>query len=184
MTIPTESPNLASKQRLLEIFDSLLPLVDSVADKLRFALVLGVGLVAWIFGWLYFIKGFALSTALIIAGLALLPIVIIARFWWSVEQLKDLPIIAQDMMSDAKEEISDTVKGIREGNVKKLSFLGSAKSLWSIGSLAGEAKTLLGSYISIGVLINPLSLILGFLSLLFIVLLIMVSIVLLALAIF
>lgn len=180
-TQPQTQP--AKQQRLLEIFGSLLPLVDSVADKLRFALILGVGLVAWIFGWLYFIKAFSLSTSLIIAGLALLPIVIIARFWWSVEQLKDLPTIAQNMMSDATSEIGETVKGIREGKVQKLSFLGSAKSLWSIGSLAGEAKELLGSYISIGLLINPLSLILGFLSLLFILLLIVVGIVLLALAI-
>ena len=178
------SSNASNSQRLLEIFNNLLPLVDSVADKLRFALILGVGLIAWIFGWLFFIKQFSLSTALIIAGLALLPIIIIARFWWSLEQLKDLPHIAQNMMSDASQEIGETVKGIREGKVQKLSFLGSAKGLWSIGSLAGEAKELLGSYISIGVLLNPLSLILGFLSLLFMLPLMLVSVVLLGLAIF
>lgn len=173
-----------AKQRLLEIFDSLLPLVDSVADKLRFALILGVGLVGWIGGWLYFIGHVSLSSCLIITGLTLLPIIIIARFWWALEELKDLPNIAQNMMSDASSEISETVKGIRAGNVKKLSMFGSAKSLWSIGSLASEAKELLGSYISIGTLVNPLSLMLGFLSLLFVLLLIVVGVVLLFLALF
>ena len=37
--------------------------------------------------------------------------------------------------------------------------------MWSIGSMAGEARELLGSYISIGTLANPFTLILGALSL-------------------
>jgi hypothetical protein len=76
------------------------------------------------------------------------------------------------------------VQGIREGKTQKLGFLSSAKSLWSIGSMATEARELVGSYISIGTLVNPLSLILGALSLLFVLLLILVSIVLLLLALF
>jgi len=50
--------------------------------------------------------------------------------------------------------------------------------------LASEARELVGSYISIGTLVNPLSLILGFLSLLFVFLLIVVGVVLLILAFF
>jgi hypothetical protein len=76
------------------------------------------------------------------------------------------------------------VQGIRAGQVKKLGFLSSAKSLWSIGSMATEARELLGSYISIGTLVNPLSLILGFLSLLFVLLLMVIGLVLLILAFF
>jgi hypothetical protein len=172
------------KQRLLEIFQRLLPMVDSVADKLRFALMLGLGLDSWIFVWLYFLKHFSLSSSLIVAGVVLLPLLIILRFWWALEELKDLPNIAGRMMGDSKNEIRETAQGIRAGKVQKLSFLGSAKSLWSIGSMAGEASDLLGSYISIGTLVNPLSLILGVLSLGFVLLLVLIGLVLVLLAIF
>lgn len=170
------------KQRLLDIFQRLLPMVDSVADKLRFALVLGLALDGWIFVWLYFLKQFSLTSSLIVAGVVLLPLLIILRFWWALEELKDLPNIAGRMMGDAKNEIRETAQGIRAGSVQKLSFLGSAKSLLSIGSMASEARELMGSYISLGTLVNPLSLILGVLSLLFVLLLILVGIVLVVLA--
>ncbi|MDD5393527.1 MAG: hypothetical protein PHE17_10965 [Thiothrix sp.] len=175
---------VSTQQRLLEIFNRLLPLVDSVSDKVRFAALLGVGLDAWIFVWLYFLKHFSLTSALVVAGVLLLPILILLRFWWVLEDIKDLPNIAGEMMNDAKGEIKETVQGIREGKTQKLGFLSSAKSLWSIGSMATEARELVGSYISIGTLANPLSLILGALSLLFVLLLILVSIVLLLLALF
>ena len=172
------------QQRLLTIFERLLPLVDSVSDKVRFAALLGVGLDVWIFIWLFFLKSWSLSSALIVAGVVLLPLLILLRFWWALEELKDLPNIAGRMMTDAKGEIQETVQGIRAGQVKKLGFLSSAKSLWSIGSMATEARELLGSYISIGTLVNPLSLILGFLSLLFVLLLMVIGLVLLILAFF
>ena len=168
--------------RLLVIFERLLPLVDSVSDKVRFAALLGVGLDVWILIWLFFLKGFSLSSALIVAGVVMLPLLILLRFWWALEEIKDLPNIAGRMMTDAKGEIQETVQGIRAGQVQKLGFLSSAKSLWSIGSMASEARELVGSYISIGTLVNPLSLILGVLSLLFVLLLVLVGLVLLILA--
>ncbi|MEB4593543.1 hypothetical protein VSS37_21375 [Candidatus Thiothrix sp. Deng01] len=172
------------KERLLDIFTRLLPLVDSVSDKIRFAALLGVGLDVWIFIWLYFLKHFSLSSALIVAGVALLPILILLRFWWALEELKDLPNIAGRMVDDAKGEIRETVQGIQAGNTPKLGFISSAKSLWSIGSMASEARELLGSYLSIGTLVNPFSLVLGVLSLLFVLLLAVIGLVLLALALF
>ena len=168
--------------RLLVIFDHLLPLVDSVSDKVRFAALLGLGLDVWIFVWLFFLKGFSLSSALMVAGVVLLPLLILLRFWWALEEIKDLPNIAERMMTDAQGEIQETVQGIRAGQVQKLGFLRSAKSLWSIGSMASEARELVGSYISIGTLVNPLSLVLGVVPLFFVLLLVFVGLVLLILA--
>lgn len=172
------------QQRLLTIFARLLPLVDSVSDKVRFAALLGVALDVWIFIWLFFLKSWSLTSALIVAGVVLLPILVLLRFWWALEELKDIPTIAGQMLDDAKGEIGATVQGIRAGQVQKLGFLSSAKSLWSIGSLASEARELLGSYISIGTLVNPFSLVLGVLSLLFVLLLVLVSLILVILALF
>lgn len=176
----TEEPS--AKQRLLELFENMLPLVDSVSDKIRFAALLGLGIDIWIFIWLYFLKHFSVTSSLIVAVLLLVPVLILLRFWFVMEELKDLPAIAGRMMDDAKNEIRETVHGIREGSSPRLGFIRSAKSLWSIGSMATEANELLGSYISIGMLVNPLSLILGAMSLLFILLFTVIGILLLVFA--
>jgi hypothetical protein len=179
---PVTAATADANTRLLDIFGHLLPLVDRVSDKVRFAALLGLGLDIWLFISLHFLMGISLSSALIMSGLALLPILVLLRFWWALEELKDLPDIAERMVGDAKGELRETVRGIKAGTLPKLGFIGSAKSLWSIGAMAKEARELLGSYIGIGTLVNPLSLILGVLSMLFVVLLVIVGIVLLVLA--
>lgn len=181
---PASAQSDSLQARALDIFEKLLPLVDSMADKLRFALLLGVGLIVWIFVWLFFLKGVSLNSSLIVAGIAALPLLVILRFWWALEELKGLPEIVEDMVDDAKGEFQATVDGIRSGDKQKIGLLGSVKKLWSVGSLAGETRELLGSYISIGTLANPFSLFLGVLSLLFVLLLILVGIVLFFLAFF
>lgn len=182
--VETTTTQLSPKQRLLELFQSLLPLVDSVSDKIRFAALLGLGLDIWIFVWLHFLKQFSVGSALVVAAVLLIPVLVLLRFWWALEEIKDLPTIAGRMMEDAQGEIRATVQGIRAGNVQKLGFLSSAKSLWSIGAMAGEAKELLGSYISIGTLVNPFSLILGALSLVGVLFMLLLGLVLAVLALF
>lgn len=166
----------ADKQaRLTALFNRLLPLVDNVADKLRFAVLLGAAMVLWVFVWLHWLQGYSLAIALTVAGIALLPILLLAYFWWSLEELKDLPNIAARMLADAKNSAQSTVQQLQAGRSPKLGFIGSAKGLWSIGSLVLEARELLGSYLSIGALLNPLMLVLAVLSLLFVLLLTVVG---------
>lgn len=153
------------KQRLLALFTKLLPLVDALADKLRFVLIVGVLALIWIGIWLGFIKHFSLLITLSVVGLISLPLLILLRFWWSLEELKDLPTIAGQMMGDAKNELRESVQNIRTGKSSKLSFLSATKGLWSVGSMLREGKELIGSYISISTLVNPFMLILGAISL-------------------
>jgi uncharacterized membrane protein len=86
------------------------------------------------------------------------------------------------MMGDAKDEIRESIKGIRAGNISKSSFLSVSKGLWSVGSMLKETRELLGSYISISTLVNPFMLVLGVISLCFFLFLVVVSIVLVILA--
>ncbi|MEQ1637531.1 MAG: hypothetical protein ABL903_12645 [Methylococcales bacterium] len=177
--------NIASsekKQRLLALFERILPLVDGVADKLRFVLIIGVLLVIWIGVWLFAIKHFSLGIGLSIIGLSILPLIVLLQFWWALEELKDLPNIAGQMMGDAKDEIRASVQEIRTGNIPKLSFFSATKGLCSLGSMLSEGRELLGSYISLSTLVNPFMLILGVLSLCFVFLLVFVGIVLAFLA--
>jgi hypothetical protein len=165
-----------NKQRLLALFGRLLPLVDGIADKLRFVLVIGVLSIAWVGVWLVVIKHFSLTVTFLVIGLSMLPLLILLRFWWALEELKDLPDIAGQMLGDAKNEIKESVQGIRSGNIPKLSFLSATKGMWSLGSMLSDSRELLGSYISISTLINPFMLILGVVSLCFVFFLLLVSV--------
>ena len=178
----TNALSTENKQRLLELFGRLLPLVDGVADKLRFVLIVGLMLIGWVGLWLFVIKHFSATITLLIVGLALLPLLVLFRFWWAFEELKDLPDIAGQMMGDAKDEIRESIKGIRAGNISKSSFLSVSKGLWSVSSMLKETRELLGSYISISTLVNPFMLVLGVISLCFFLFLVVVSIVLVILA--
>ncbi len=179
---PTPPELQEKKGELLAMFERMLPLVDGVADSIRFAMLLGLALVIWIFIWFFFLKDYSLTTALIISGLSILPVLLLLRFWWALEELKRLPDIIAGMMDDATDEVRTTVQNIRDQQTRQSGLLSSAKNLWKVGSFASEARDLAGSYISIGTLLNPFSLALGVLSLLFVLFLILVGIVLAVLA--
>ncbi|WP_020558169.1 hypothetical protein [Thiofilum flexile] len=166
VTPPNNAPDASPSnvQQLISLFQKVLPLVYGIASKLRWALIIGVAMLAWIAVWLVGIKGFSLGVAAVVVGIGAIPLLIILRFWWSLEELKDLPSILNNMVGDAKAGLVDTVNEVKAGNIKKVGFLGSAKGLWSIGSMLSEAKGLLGSYVGIATLINPFSLIMGVLS--------------------
>jgi hypothetical protein len=166
------------KQRLLSIFEKLLPLVDSLADKIRFVMIIGVLTTIWLVVWFFFLKHFAIGITLIIGFAGLLPTLILARFWWALEELKNLPDIASQMVGDAKTELQASVQNIRAGKIPKLGFFSAGKSLWSISSMASEVRELMGSYISVAMLVNPFMLILGFVSIAGVLLLFLTGIVL------
>lgn len=165
-------------EQLLSIFGRLLPLVDSLADKLRLLWILGLLAAIWLVVWCYVLKHYALGITATMGIVALLPSLILARFWWALEELKSLPDIAGEMVGDAKTELRESVQNIRAGKVPKLGFFSAGKSLWSIGAMAAEARELVGSYISVATLVNPFMLVLGVISLFSVFLLFFVGIVL------
>ncbi len=166
------------KQRLLSIIGRLLPLVDSLADKLRLILVLGMLSAIWLIVWFYFLKHFSLGFSATVGVVAIFPALILARFWWALEELKNLPEIAGQMMGDAKTEFQASLQNLRSGEVPKLGFLNVGKSLWSVGAIASEARELVGSYISFATLVNPIMLVLGAVSFVSVFLLFLVGIIL------
>jgi hypothetical protein len=152
------------KRRLFSIFERLIPLVDSLADKLRLMLVLGLLVTVWLIVWCHFLKHYSLGITVTLGIAALLPTLILARFWWALEELKNLPDIAGQAIGDAKTELRESVQNIRAGKAPKLGFFSAGKSLWSVGAMASEARELVGSYISVATLVNPFMLILGVIS--------------------
>jgi hypothetical protein len=175
---PTTALEPDKKRRLLAIFEKLLPLVDSLADKLRLFLILGVLVAAWLVVWCFFLKHYSIAVTVAVGVAAIAPTLILAQFWWALEELKNLPDIANLMAGDAKAELQESVQNIRAGKLPKLGLLSAGKSLWSVGAMATEARELMGSYISMATLVNPFMLVFGALSFISVFLLFLVGIVL------
>lgn len=175
---PTTTLAPDKKQRLLSLFESLLPLVDNLADKLRLLWILGLLVSVWLVVWCYPLKGYSLGLAAFAGLVAFFPSLILLRFWWALEELKSLPDIAGQMVGDAKSELQASVQNIRAGKAPKLGFLSAGKRLWSVGAMAVEARELMGSYISVATLVNPFMLVLCVISIVGVFMLFFVGIVL------
>ncbi len=180
---PTPPELETRKNALLRLFDRMLPIIDGVSDSVRFAALLGLALVIWIFTWMHYLNNFSLATALLTCCLSALPIVVLLYLWWSLEELKKLPENLAVMMQGATNEVREKVTSIRSGEPRKMGLVTAARSVLKIGSLVGEARELAGSYVRVGSLMSPVLLLLGFLSLLYIVPLFLISMLLALLAI-
>lgn len=165
MTEPQTPVESQKRQRMLSLFQSLLPMVDAVADKIRLFVILGLLAAVWLTVWCFQIKHYSIGISATAGIIALLPVLILARFWWALEELKDLPAIAGEMLGDAKTELQASVQNLRAGNIPKLGIFSAGKSLWSIGSMTREIREIAGSYLSIATVANPFMLILGVFSL-------------------
>ncbi len=152
--------------KLKESFQRLLPLVDDLADGLGVLLLISLAITIWIFVYLFYLQHFSLTISLGGSGLALIPILILSRFWFALESLKDIPKIAEEMIDDVTEDAAQSWHAVKSGKKGALNFLGQAKKLFEIRSILNSADDIIGQYFSIGPLVNPFYLFFGVLSLL------------------
>ena len=159
------STKTAALNKLKHTFQRLLPLVDDLADGLGVLLVTSIAMMIWIFVYLFYLQHFSLAISLGASGLALLPILILSRFWYALENLKDIPVIAEELIEDVTEDVAQGWRSAKSGKKSALNFFGQAKKLFEIRSILNSADDIIGQYFSIGPLINPFFLFLGVLSL-------------------
>ncbi len=170
--------------RLLNLFQNLIPLVDDIAEKLGVLLFISFGILIWIFCFMYYLQNYALKTALIVTALTTLPWMLLIRIWVALTSLKDIPKIAERLMGNANEDVSQVWHGVKSGKKGALNVIDQARKLLEIRSLLSNADDILAQYFNIGILINPLSLILGILSLIALFLLLLIGGVLVVIALF
>lgn len=164
---------------LVEMLEKAVPLVDSTADAFRFVFFVGAGLLAWIFTWMFFLKDFSLTSSLITIGIAAIPLLLLFRFWIALEELKDLPNIARRVTQEVTQDVKTSINGLKSSPSKgKLNLIGQIKNLFQLKGLIGELDDIFGQYLSIVTLLNPVSLILTVLSLLFVFALIFIGLIL------
>jgi hypothetical protein len=165
-TEPTAEDIRVRKGALMRLFDRLLPVVDAIADSVRFAALLGLVMVVWIFVWMTRLHELSLATGLAVTAVASMPVLVLLWYWWGLEGVKKLPETVAQMAGSAGAEVRSHIQGIRAGETRKLLSNVSLGNLWELRSLAGEARELLGSYARFGALASPILLVLLFLSLL------------------
>lgn len=172
---PESKKPMQLDDKLFDLLNKLVPLVDNVSDGVRAIALLGVVAASWLFIWMFFIQHFSLKIVLIVSGALLLPSLVLLRFWWALEGVKDLPDIAEKMIEDVTDDVKSTWKEVREDRKKALSFVGQAKNLWETKALLGQLDDVFSQYLNFGILINPFSLLLAILSLLAVLVLMLVG---------
>ena len=159
------SDDASTINKLQTAFQRLLPLVDDLADALGILLLISLGLTVWIFIYVFHLHHFSLTVSLSIVGLMFIPILILSRFWFALENLKDIPKIAEQIIDDVTEDTAQSWHAIKSGKKGALNFFGQAKKLFEIRSILNSADDIIEQYFSIGPLVNPFYLFLGILSL-------------------
>ncbi len=159
MTIETSSYN-----KLKEAFQKILPLVDDLADGLGILLLISTATSIWVFIYCFQLQHFALMLSLAISGLTLLPILILSRIWFALENLKNIPNVAEELIDDVSEDAAQSWHAVKSGKKGALNFFGQARKLFEIRSLLNSADDIIGQYFSIGPLVNPFFLFLSALS--------------------
>ena len=159
------STDSSSYSKLKDSFQRLLPLVDDLADGLGILLLISLAVTIWIFFYLFRLQHFSLLMSLGICSLTLIPILILSRFWFALENLKDIPKIAEEMIDDVTEDAAQSWHAVKSGKKGALNFFGQAKKLFEIRSIINSADDIIGQYFSIAPLVNPIYLFFGILSL-------------------
>lgn len=166
---------LQLNDKLFNLFNKLVPLVDNVSDGVRAIAFLGTVVTVWLFIWMFFILDFSVITALIVCGILFVPSVVLLRFWWALEDIKGLPDIAEEMIDDVTDDVKSTWKEVRKDKKKALNFIGQAKNLWETKALLGQLDDVFSQYLNFGLLVNPFSLLFAVLSLLAVLVLMLVA---------
>ncbi len=151
-------------KQLEKLLEKLMPLVGSATKKLRFLMFIGIMVIIWLFIFMFVLQKMSLGWAGGISAVLAIPVLILSRFYFALSDLEDLP----ERMSEIKEDLTESLQALR--NTKKataMNAVSGAKDLWDIRSLLSSGRELLGDYVSIAVLINPFSLILGVLAVIF-----------------
>lgn len=176
----SEPQNASRLEWMREQAARIYPLVDDLSTGLGRLLLLLLVSALGITLWLYLNRGLSLPWAVFSGGLLLLPALVLARFWFALSALKSFPgTLAENVGEFAAENLSAAPKRKASFNV-----IGQARRLWELKGLLGDSGELVRDGLSIGVLLNPFSLLMGVISLLLAGLVLLLALVVLLLVIF
>ncbi len=152
----------SNTEKLLDLLDKLIPLVDGLADKLRILLWLLTGILLWFGIYLFQILSWGITATVIVAIIVGIPLLILLRIYWSLRSVQDIP----NTLDDVTEDMQLAWKDAKSRKRGAMNVFTQAKNLYQVRGLLGNAGDIMGQYVSVGALINPFSLLLGVLSLL------------------
>lgn len=165
MNDQTQSPNQGDTKNLSELLAKLVPLVDGMAGKLGLLLALSLLVLVWIFIYvLYFYKA-TLAWSILVLSLAGIPAFIVFRFWLALKSLTNIPNIAKEIVEDVSEDVTNNWKAAKSDKKGALNLVGQIRHLFQIKSLLASTGNIFEQYFNVSILLSPISLIVGALSL-------------------
>jgi len=150
-------------KKLEELLEKLMPLVGSATRKLRLLMLIGIAVIVWLFVFMFVLQEMNFNWVLGISVILSLPIFWLSRFYFALQDLNDLPKRIDEIKADLTESLL-SLKNTKKATA--VNAVSGAKDLWEIRSLLSSGREMLGDYVSIAVLVNPFSLLLGVLSIL------------------
>ena len=154
----------ASLVKSRNTFEQILPLADDLADALGVLLLVSCGIIIWIFFYLFHLQGMAIIWAMGLSAIALIPVLILWRFWNALESLQNIPEAAVELIDDVTEDVSQSWHAVNTGKKSALNFFGQVRKLFEIRSLLDSAGDIMKEYFNIIPLINPFYLLFAVLS--------------------
>jgi hypothetical protein len=150
-------------KKLEQLLAKLMPLVGSATRKLRFLMLMGIAVIIWLFVFMFVLQEMNLNWVLGISTILALPVFWLSRFYFALQDLNDLP----ERIDEIKEDLTASFLSLKDTKkATAVNAVSGAKDLWEIRSLLSSGREMLGDYVSIAVLINPFSLLLGVFSVL------------------
>ncbi len=157
-----QKPSISSQ--LQATLSKVIPLVNHLTKPLLVTLLLGFLAASWSFIWLYVLQQASLTLSIVIALIALCPVLILLQLWLALKNLQDLPDTVQDITQDVRQDLKTKWQSFSREQTKSLSVFGGLKNLFQIRSLTKDLDDVLLHSFQIGLLINPFFLLLAIIS--------------------
>ncbi len=185
-TNPTQN-NLELKQKWLTLLQKLIPLADSLSRKLLTYAIFATLITVWLGLFCYRLNGLSIIYSAIISTISFIPALILYVYYFKLQEVSELAQNLHDF-SHNTELSSDSflaevkkIKEIKLEQINTFNLIQQGKRIYEFVNVINSAKGLLSQYVSIGFLINPLTLLfltgalagLFFLSLMFFITLVM-----------
>lgn len=151
---------------LRQPLESVLPLVDDLLSALGRLLLLSMLFGLGIIGWVVWELQLAWGWVLVISGMVGLPVLILARVWWALHTIQSLPATLQEAAASTTQTVTASFKAAPADHRGALNIPAQARRLWELRGLLQDSAEALRGTLSLGVLLNPVSLLLTFLALL------------------
>ncbi len=179
--------NLELKHKWLTLLQKLIPIADSLSIKLITYAIFGTLISIWLALFCYRLNGVSLIYTCIISTISFIPALILYIYYVKLQEITEMTQKLHHFSNNAElssQKFLDEIKKIKEiksEQINTFNLIKQGKRIYELIDVIKSAKDMLSQHISVGFLMNPLTLLLltgaflglGLLTVVFVITLIM-----------